>query len=92
MAFKLKNFNVMPGSTGSAGIAVYVDAEDDKANITAGNYFNHNGVRAYIVRQRETASRGVPILIYGSDLFEGRILLMDADGDVTVAAGAPNTL
>ena len=89
MAFKPLQMQYYTGIRGVAGYMVYSDSADDiTGTIDQADYFTHIEVMGFIKKQREGVTRGVPILVYGKDKFEGSILsLLGSETSVTYGVG-----
>ena len=89
MAFQKNGWQPQVSMRGGPAISYYRHTGDNRAAIKAANYFNHNEVRGFILKQGVSggAVHGIPVWIRGSDGSELIELLLDANGNVTTKAG-----
>ena len=92
MAFKPKNAGYHVDTRGVAGFMSYNDQGDNLSTIKGANYFNHNDVRGFILKQREdngtAANNPIRCQIIASDGMEVVALVLADNGNVSIRAGA----
>ena len=95
MAFESKNVSYHEPQRGIGGFIVYTNmADTTDADMIGVNYFNDNGIRAFIRNQRDSAgadaaaraANPVPFLLIGSNKMEWRAFVV-SDASVVSQKG-----
>lgn len=89
MAFELSGWNPAVSQRGGPAVSYYVNEDDATSAIEADNYFNHNEVRSFVLKQAKTpATVGIPVLCRSStENFILELVMSDA-GVVTAKTAA----